>query len=202
MILIQKAIERFNSEGVTKARIQDIAADAGMGLSNLTYHFKTKKDLLIAVFQYMKKELEDEVYDHRKIIKGDKGFELTKAYMHFAAKFRFFHTDLYNILKTYPELREAIQSNVEEALVITKTIQYLAIGMGYLKPEPSALPGSYDSLALNSWMILHFWFAQMEIRGIEGDPIESCLKMHAHIWYPYLTEKGQEYISEYLKEGA
>lgn len=198
--LVQKAIERFNKEGVTKARIQDIAADAGMGLSNLTYHFKTKEDLLVAVVQYMKKELEENVYDNRKIIQGDRGFDLTRSYMDFAAKFRFFHTDLYNILKTYPSLRQSIQSNVEEALNITKTIQYLAIGMGHLKPEPPELPGSYDSLALNLWMILHFWFAQMEIRGIEGDPIKSCLKVHSHIVYPYLTEKGRESMSEYLKE--
>ncbi|MEM1124183.1 MAG: TetR/AcrR family transcriptional regulator [Bacteroidota bacterium] len=197
--LIQKAIDRFNREGVNKARIQDIAADAGMGLSNLTYHFKTKEELVVAVFQFMKTELEEKVYVHRRIIRGDKGLELTKATMKFSAQFRFFYMDAYNILKTYPALRTAIREHIEEAIQITKTVQYLAIGMGYLKPEPPEMPGAYDTLALNIWMLLHFWFAQMEIRGIEGDPVQSSLKAHSHVLYPYLTEKGKQLIVSHLE---
>ena len=44
--IVKTAIKLFNKGGVSNVRVQDIAVAAGISPGNLTYHYKTKKDLM------------------------------------------------------------------------------------------------------------------------------------------------------------
>jgi len=44
--IIKTAIQLFNKNGVANVRVQDIAVTASISPGNLTYHYKTKKDLM------------------------------------------------------------------------------------------------------------------------------------------------------------
>ena len=47
--IIIATVDLFNKNGVSNVRLQDIAKEVGISPGNLTYHYKTKKDLLGAV---------------------------------------------------------------------------------------------------------------------------------------------------------
>lgn len=197
--IILASIKLFNEEGLVNVRNQDIAKAAGMSLSNFNYHFKTKQDLVTAVTDYMKEVLQEKVYGNEVLIKEGQGLEITRAYFEFEEEFKFFYLDTYNILKSYPIIRPELQRQIQEAIQVIKNLNYMAVGMGYLKPEPADMPGLYDKLAEQIWINNHFWFSQMNIRGLEGDVVTKGLEACIAISYPYLTEKGKKVYKSFLK---
>lgn len=188
--IILASITLFNASGVSNVRNQDIAEEAGISLSNFNYHFKTKQELVYAVFDYMEEVIQEDVYGNKVLIRQGQGLDITKAYFEFEEDFRFVYLDTYNIMQTYPKLKERIQQQIEEAIQIIKNLNYMAIGMGFMKPEPKDMPGLYNSFAEQLWINNHFWFAQREVRGIKGNTVLKGLEACFAVSYPYLTEKG------------
>lgn len=197
--IIIASIQLFNGNGVSNVRNQDIAAAADISLSNFNYHFKTKQELVHAVFDYIGDMLEEQVYGNKVLIRKGQGLDITKAYFEFEENFRFMFLDTYNIMQTYPKLKEPIQRQIEEAIQIIKNLNYMSIGMGYMKPEPADQPGLYDHFAEQLWINNHFWFAQREIRGKTGNTVLKGLEACLAISYPYLTEKGVEAYQTFIE---
>lgn len=198
--IILSAIELFNEQGLVNVRNQDIAEKAGISLSNFNYHFGTKKDLVLAVIDHMKSVLENEVYGNDALLTKDgRGLAVAKSYFKFEQNFRFFFLDTHNILLLYPELRPALEKQIQEAIQMIKNVNYIGIGKGYLKPAPPEMPNLYDYLAHQIWINNHFWLAQMNIRGEEeGDIIEKGMRSIFAITYPYFTEIGKERFKKIL----
>lgn len=188
--IILSAVKLFNQVGLANARNQDIAENAGISLSNFNYHFKTKKDLVLNVIDYMKEILEEKVYGNRLLIQDGQGLEIAKTYYEFEEEFQFFYLDTHNIIQTYPEVKEDLNAQIKASIQLIKNINYMSVGKGLMKPEPPEMPGLYDQLAQQIWLSNHFWFAQMKIRGLEGSLVIKGLEAGFGIVYPYLTKKG------------
>jgi AcrR family transcriptional regulator len=196
--IILSAVKLFNQVGLANARNQDIAEQAGVSLSNFNYHFKTKKDLVLEVMTYMKEVLEENVYGNKLLIQDGQGLEIAKSYYEFEEEFQFFYLDTHNIIQTYPELKAGLEIQINESIQMIKNLNYMGVGMGLMKPEPTEMPGLYDQLAQQIWINNHFWFAQMKIRGLEGSVVVKGLEAGFGIVYPYLTEKGIAAYREFI----
>ena len=202
--IITAAIKLFNEQGLVNVSNQDIAKAAEISLSNFNYHFKTKSDLVYAVCAFMRDELEVRISKNQVLIGGGKGLDLSRIYFEFERAYRFFYLDTHNILQTYPHLQKGMEIQIKESMQIIKNLNYLSIGMGYMKPEPPEMPGLYDHLAQQIWVNSHFWLAQTTIRGMEDDSVSEGLEAYFAICYPYLTEEGivsyRNYINNLKKE--
>ncbi len=194
--IVDAAVDLFNAVGIVHTRNQDIAKKAGISLSNFNYHFSTKKELVIAVFDLMTVVLNEKVYGNKVLVREDQGLFITKSYFEFQQAFCFFYLDTPNILKTFPELNEKVQNQIQESYHIIKNLHYLSIGMGHMKPEPEEFPGLYDQLVRHIMIHNHFWFAHAQIKGDTGNLIKKGLESLFSLSYPYLTEKG---IAAYKK---
>ena len=100
--ILDTAIKLYNEFGITNVKNQDIAEKAEMSLSNFNYHFGAKKDLIIAVFDFMAEILQKNVYGNSVLIKEGQGLSITKSYFEFQERFCFFYIDTPNILKSFP----------------------------------------------------------------------------------------------------
>ncbi|MFK7770954.1 MAG: TetR/AcrR family transcriptional regulator [Saprospiraceae bacterium] len=188
--IILSAVNLFNQVGLANARNQDVAKHSGISLSNFNYHFKTKKDLVLAVVAYMQEVLVEKVYGNKLLIQDGQGLEIAKSYFEFEEEFQFFYLDTHNIIQTYPEIKDDLTTQIEESIQMIKNLNYMSVGKGLMKQEPTEMPGLYDQLAEQIWINNHFWFAQMKIRGLEGSVVVKGLEAGFGIIYPYLTEKG------------
>ncbi len=186
--IIQKAIELFNEQGVVNVRTRDIAEALEISTGNLTYHYKTKQDLMHSVYRYMIKTLEEMSVGNQLMMPGRGALQVVRGYLDYIVKFRFFYQDTLEIIRAYPELAKSHHQQVEQEKAIIKNLLYRAIGKGEIKGE--AFPGLYDSLAHSIWMTLHFWLTQQAIRGEEQDKLEEGLLMIANLVYPYATKEG------------
>ncbi len=198
--IINAAVSLFNEVGIVHARNQDIAKKAGISLSNFNYHFNTKKELVIAIFDLMTTVLNDKVYGNKVLTREDQGLSITKSYFEFQQEFCFFYLDTPNILKTFPELNEKVQTQIQESYQIIKNLHYLSIGMGHMKPEPTEFPGLYDQLARHIMIHNHFWFAHSQIKGETENLIQKGLESLFSLSYPYLTEQGVEAYKNFIAE--
>jgi AcrR family transcriptional regulator len=197
--ILNTAVILYNESGIANVRNQDIAERAGMSLSNFNYHFGAKKDLIVAVFDLMFETLQKNVYGNSILVKEGQGLTITKSYFEFQERFCFFYLDTPNILKMFPELNEKVQKQIEESYQIIKNLNYLAIGMGMMKPEPEDNPGSYDQLMRHIWIHNHFWFANSRIINSEDNLVKKGIESLFNLCYPYLTKKGVLSYKQFIK---
>ena len=197
--IILATIKLFNKSGIANVINQDIAKSASISLSNFNYHFATKQDLVFAVCEYMVINLDKRMSETSVLInKGRMALEIPRIYLEFEKEFMFFYLDTYNILQSYPILKNEMQKQINQSMQITKNLNYLSIGMGYFKPEPEDFPGLYDKLVEQIWVNSHFWFAQNKIRGSENYSIIEGLEMSYALIFPHLTERGKMRYKEYM----
>ena len=197
--IIVAAVELFNELGIAQVRNQDIAKASGISLSNFNYHYATKKDLVKATFDYMTEELIQNVYGNKKLIMEGEGLAITESFFVFQQRFSFFFLDTPNILKSYPIVTEQIKDQIEDAFKMIKGINYLSIGMGFMKPEPKDFPGLYEELAAHLWRNTHFWISYARIKDFKEDLVVKGMESHFSLIYPYLTEKGVQANKKYLE---
>jgi AcrR family transcriptional regulator len=197
--ILNTAVILYNESGIANVRNQDIAERAGMSLSNFNYHFGAKKDLIVAVFDLMFETLQKNVYGNSVLVKEGQGLTITKSYFEFQERFCFFYLDTPNILKMFPDLNEKVQKQIEESYQIIKNLNYLAIGMGMMKPEPEDNPGSYDQLMRHIWIHNHFWFANSRIINSEDNLVKKGIESLFNLCYPYLTKKGVLSYKQFIK---
>ncbi|MBT8218671.1 MAG: TetR/AcrR family transcriptional regulator [Bacteroidia bacterium] len=195
--IIETAIELFNQHAVGNVRVQDIAKASNISPGNLTYHFRTKKELMKAVHDTMKSELNSLNFGDFLFKETMDLLDLTRTYLQFLVKYRFFYRDIMEIFTLVPEVKSAFIRQIGHIINFNRNTTYLGIGKGLIQPEPS--PGIYDSLAKNSWAILNSWLSAREILGEEAVSIEEGLKLVLDMHYPFYTDKGKEFYHDAIQ---
>ena len=185
--IIQKAIELFNQKGFFDVSLRDIAKALDIRIGSLTYHFKTKKDLMDSIYRYMIKTIDEMSISDRLFQKKGEEVNVARVYFKYMQQFRFFFQDTLDIIRAFPEIGEKHQQQVKEEVNIVINMLYMQVGKGTLKPEP--LPGIYTTLAEMIWQTLHFWFVRQAIFGNKQASIDKILEIILHLIYPYLSEQ-------------
>lgn len=192
--IIEVAIRRFNEEGFAKVSMYEIAKEVGLSRGNLAYHFKDKDVLLEAITGQMWTELDKKrsntlTYPSFKNITDEfhQLYEIQKDY-----SFIFLDTQ---VLK-HPFVKNQLREMTAKTIQGNKTIIAFAIKLGNMKPEE--VPGTYNHLALITWMLSCFWLSQQIIRGDYSEKIAD--RALWSLLLPYMTEKGKDALEKYLGE--
>jgi len=188
--IVKTAIQLFNKNGVANVRVQDIAVAANISPGNLTYHYKTKKDLMVAVLHYMK-TLQKEMFPFQSIIEAPTWIDVVQTYLRFQIQFRFFYRDILEIANLVPESRKQYGKQIESVIEFSKKGIYLSVEKGFMVSEPHK--GHYQILATNSWAILNAWLTVREVLGKEVANIHRGVNGLLELNYPYFTERGREF---------
>lgn len=196
--IIITAIRLFNHKGVGNIRLQDIAKAAQISPGNLTYHYKTKKKLMEAVLHYMSAARLEMRSIYQPALEATNWIDLMKNYLHFQIKYRFFNRDILEIICLVPEAKTLFEQQIEYMVSFSKNSIYLAIGKGYMLPEPRA--GHYDIFAKNLWAILHSWLREREVLGEEKVGLYQAMLAVLEMHYYYFTDTGQELYLGILKQ--
>jgi len=196
--ILRNAIQLFNTKGVSNVRLQDIAKKAGISAGNLSYHYKLKKDLIEGVLDYMAESFKEMSSQNMAHVERNDYTAVIKNYLGFQIRHRFFHRDILEISSFAPAAKELFEKQMEQVINFTKNAMYLAIGKGFVKPEPHE--GHYHFFAKNSWAILNSWLVEREILGEEKVSMHQVMLAIWEAHYPYFTEKGQKEFVRLKKE--
>lgn len=172
-------------------RVQDIAAAAEMSPGNLTYHFKNKDALMLAVIEYVQKSLSATALGYDLMSDAEVWIKIIQNYLDFQTRFRFFYRDTLAIIRHYPAARLFYRTHLKKIIHYNKNAIFLAVGRGFLKPEPHE--GHYEIFAKNLWSVLNSWLTEREI--LDDEPLDygKCVAALLEMHHPYFTEKGLEF---------
>ena len=96
--IIESSILLFNSKGLANVRLQDIAEYNKISPGNLTYHFKTKKDLMDYIIYVMIRKLVEIEAKQKKLLNTNFDlYQIFKNHLYFLISYRFFFRDILEI---------------------------------------------------------------------------------------------------------
>lgn len=187
--IVNAAIELFNAKGLSDIAIRDIANEVGISPGNFAYHFKNKEALLEHFYNNMYNEVAIDI-----VFSGDDGFEkfdtLMNQVVDFMMKYSFFYTDIVEIFRLCPSIREDYTSKYEGRKDIYKGILTHFISIGLIGKQNT--PFFMDNITHTIWFTMTFWQAQKKVLPKDCREVQPYFVVW-QVWQiitPYMTRKG------------
>lgn len=191
----------FNDYGFSNVTIRMIAIELQMSSGNLNYHFKTREDLLEALYFEMVKEFDSRI---EQLAVQEISFQTIKQDIYQSLKrmvdYRFFWTDLYNLLK----LNKSIRVHFEA--VYLKRFEGYEFLMKYLTDKGLLRPFEFTSerqfLIERMIGFSNTWLYNSRIYEIDIN--DNYLNHQTNnllaMMYPYLTDLGKTHYKKVLPD--
>ena len=172
--IVESSILLFNNKGLANVRLQDIAEYNKISPGNLTYHFKTKRDLMDYIIYYMIRKMVESETEQKKLLENLSLYEIFKNHLIFLISYRFFFRDILEIINIVPSAKSVFRD--------------------FMLKE--SYKGQYSSFAKNSWAIVNSSLTKWEVLDNAKSKYSNTIKEIIEFHYPYLTKKGKERYRE------
>jgi|TARA_B110000444_G_scaffold10060_1_gene8634 AcrR family transcriptional regulator len=196
--IVESSILLFNKKGLANVRLQDIAEYNNISPGNLTYHFKTKKDLMDYIIYYMIRKLVEIEATQRESLKQMSLYNILRNNLVFLFNYRFFFRDILEIINLVPNAKSVFKdvNKINEKF----SIEYINISIknGYMKKE--AFDGQYKTFAKNNWSIVSSSLTTWEVLDDSKNKYRKIFDEIMGHFYPYLTKKGVDRYNKKKKE--
>jgi len=196
--IVESSILLFNNRGLANVRLQDIAEHNNISPGNLTYHFKTKKDLMDYIIYYMIRKLVEIETTQRESLKQMSLYNILRNNLVFLFNYRFFFRDILEIINLVPNAKSVFKdvNKLNEKF----SIEYINISIknGYMKKE--AYDGQYKIFAKNNWAIVSSSLTTWEVLDDSKNKYRKIFDEIMGHFYPYLTKKGVDRYNKKKKE--
>ncbi len=193
--ILQTALVLFNTEGLKEVTLRRIALEMGISQGNLNYHFKTRGDIVSALYFRLVHEMDIEM---AKVLVAQPIisllYESALVSMRKFYDYRFIMKDLYRVLEASEELNKHYR-NLQEL----RKDQYMLlfqnlIRQGLIREEE--MTGEYSRLYERMNILGDNWInAASLFRKHDSSVIKHFHHLLFEMIYPYLTEVGKK---EYL----
>ncbi len=197
--ILHHALTLFNDEGYFRVTIRNIAQDLGMSSGNLNYHFKTRKEILEALYFTMA-----DVFDQRVVSLPQRHLSFQNIWedilqsMKVMHQYRFIWVDLVHLVSE----SERIKNHFEKVLVDRKKgYSYLfekLITDGWMKAE--TFTGEYEILADRMINFSNTWLWETYVYSQQPQELPKVAKALILSLYPYLNTKGQNALMKVVAE--
>ena len=196
--IVESSILLFNKKGLANVRLQDIAEYNNISPGNLTYHFKTKKDLMDYIIYYMIRKLVEIEATQRESLKQMSLYNILRNNLVFLFNYRFFFRDILEIINLVPNAKSVFKdvNKLNEKF----SIEYINISIknGYMKKE--AYDGQYKIFAKNNWAIVSSSLTTWEVLDDSKNKYRKIFDEIMGHFYPYLTKIGVDRYNNKKKE--
>ena len=190
--ILKAALQLFNERGEAHVSLAQIAARLDISEGNLWYHFRTKRDLIAALFA----ELEERIDRNLSREPASAGSQLADFGEYARQSFR----DIWDYRFLYrrrfdpdeeSELAQRGAALAERAHRYTERI----LGEMVARKLFAATPQEIADLAANAWIISRYWVDYLQerhgmVRISEAD-IQAGVRQLFALYRPYLTEAAR-----------
>jgi AcrR family transcriptional regulator len=190
--ILATALTLFNERGETHVSLAQIAVRLGISEGNLWYHFRTKRDLVAALFD----ELEQRI--KRNLARAPA--EFGPAVADFAEHARQSYRDIWDYRFLY---RHRFDPR-EESEVVARIAQLIECAHRHIEGILAemvrrqllrATAMEISELAVNAWIISRYWLDYLQERQgvaeISESDLQAGVKQLFALYRPYLTEDAR-----------
>lgn len=196
--IITQSIALFNKHGFANVSMKDIADALKISPGNLTYHFKKKEDLLLAIYQQLSGELSELASSINELPGIANIHAMLVPLMDLNLKYRFFYVDMLHLVREFPSIDKLNKANIKTQISAIKAVIDYSVESGNMLPEQRK--GQYAVLAHTCWMLFHFWLQQQLITGNKGSYHDQARFAIWNLAYPLFTEKGKRNFENVKQE--
>ena len=187
--IILNAIRLYNEIGVQAITSRHIAAEMKISHGNLDYHYKTKEDLLLAIYDKMRQEMSEYFITRKPNSTSIEHLHLLLIQLEeFQYKYRFINLDVLEITRTYPKIAQLIQQTSEHRKEQMQALFQESLAEGFMVEIGVQ---DYEKLQHLLRIVITFWLSQREVLATKQFTEKGS--MVSSIWAvmtPYLTEAG------------
>lgn len=191
--ILKSALRLFNEMGVSQVSLRIIAADMGISLGNLTYHFKKREEIIEALYLELVSRL-DETITKKLNTKSqfDLLFEIPRATISNFYEYRFLMLDFVDITRNHAMIQDHYHKlMIERELQFEKLVSDL-IAAKLLREENRV--NEYSFLFKNLRIVGDFWLSAKTIDKngvIDQKDLQEGSQLLEFIIFPFLTSEGQ-----------
>lgn len=134
--IIEAATELFNEMGFINVRLQHISDKTIISLGNITYHFKTKDEIINHICLKIIEEQRSLFSDHKVLPLFEDVERFLFSYFTIQNKYPFFYQDILELIRAYPQIRESYRKHLawqEQQMVFMFDFN---ISRGVFRKEP------------------------------------------------------------------
>lgn len=199
--ILDRALEMFNERGIEYVGLRELATDLDIRVSNITYYFPTKDDLVFQLSQELARKNSAIIVDTDHLTMAEFLAMLRQVFEHhyeFRGLLRsFVHIMTQNklVLASYKKTQKDRKST------IASNIQTLSAS-GYLKVEGK------DELAFlvsNIVLISRYWISEAAVFASElskEEQINHYLSLITTMFVPYTSAKARKEIEAFQQQLA
>jgi AcrR family transcriptional regulator len=192
-LILNSALELFNSDGLSKVTLRTIANKMGISQGHLSYHYKKREILIEALyFQLVGKIDENMTNSESKQIGLKSLFVMSFMMMETFYEYRFFMLDFVQIIRGSNKIKAHYLQLTKMREAQFSLLFNLLINNGVLRKE--VLTNEYLFLYKRIQILGDFWISSAQVTKKELN--KTIIKEYSEIInqsiYPYLTDNGKD----------
>lgn len=199
--IVAKALEMFNARGVEYVGLRELAAILGMRVSNITYYFPTKDDLVNRLSLDLNRLNSQIVLDNHGLTL-EAFLEMLHAVFQNHLRYRCLLLSFVHLMEQNKLIAERYKQTEDDRNATLRANLQSLVQEGYLSDN-----GEQDLAFLVSTiaLIVRFWISESAVsyrHRTETDQIHHYLSLIARLLYPYATVRGKQQLQTILEKFA
>src|ERR1700676_969034 len=189
-LILKVALELFNEHRSASVSTNRIAEACEISKGNLNYHFRTKQDIILALFADITVEMNRAWYeDHRNPTMEHMAFMFVRQ-LRLIWRYRFFYREIIPLLRESKLLRRRFNEVRVRRVAEVKRFMKGLIAAGLFRADST--DEQLDLLITSTWVLSDHWLNHIETTGQDVD--EAAFRLGYDILVnmvtPYLTPTG------------
>jgi AcrR family transcriptional regulator len=190
--ILKAALALFNERGEAHVSLAQIAGKLGISEGNLWYHFRTKRDLVAALFAELEERIDRNLSREPASAGNDLGDFGDYARQSFRDiwEYRFLYRHRFD-----PEEESALAQRM--AALIERAHRHTERILAEMVARKlfAASPQEISDLAVNAWILSRYWLDYLQerhgIARISEADLQAGVKQLFALYHPYLTEAAR-----------
>ncbi len=197
-LIIDTAIDLFNEYGSRAVSTNRIADECELSRGNLHYHFRTKEEIIQAIFQRIDKEMEQDWYQDHKHPSMEYMYFMFSRQIELIWRYRFFYRELNGLLQNDARLKVLFMDN-RKRRVREVELFFEQMVKAELVVEPQA-PVTMASLLEITWLISDQWLPHLDLHDkvLDEESIADGYQLILQVFEHYFTPAARRQQSRLL----
>jgi AcrR family transcriptional regulator len=196
--ILDKALEMFNERGIEYVGLRELASVLGMRVSNITYYFPTKDDLVFQLSLELSKKNAEVIVERESMTMKD-FLEMLHQVFQNHVRFRCLLLSVVHQMQQNKQMASAYKKTQNVRNTVIKSNLQALESSGYLKVNDES---DMEYLVSSISLISRFWVSEAAVSfrhlGVV-EQINHYLFLIAKLLTPYTTAKARKEIQNFLE---
>ncbi|GAA4454499.1 hypothetical protein GCM10023189_21060 [Nibrella saemangeumensis] len=197
--IVVKALEMFNERGIEYVGLRELAAVLGMRVSNITYYFPTKDDLVYAIAQELSRSNAAVIVERDRLTMRS-FLEMMHQVFQNHVTFRCLLLSVVHLMAQNKYMAAAYQQTQNVRNATMRANLEILRASGYLTIQEE---GELSFLVSALSLISRFWISEAAVSFREmstEEQIDHYLTLVTNLLRPYCSSKAKKEMQEFLSD--